>query len=140
VNHWLAKSEPSVYPWSQLVTDGRTSWTGIRSAEARNNLRVMEVGDRVAFYHSNDGKCVVGVATVVGEAYPDPTAEGDPRWLTVDLAPVAPLTTPVSLAQFRADPLLATTKLVVQGRVSVTPLSPEQFARMLELGGGLQQD
>lgn len=134
MNHWLAKSEPSVYPWSQLEADGRTSWTGIRSAEARNNLRLMRVGDLVAFYHSNEGKCVVGIATVVGEAYPDPTAEGDPRWLTVDLAPVRALATPVTLAQFRADALLAETKLVKQGRVSVTPLSPEQFARVLELG------
>jgi predicted RNA-binding protein with PUA-like domain len=135
VNYWLAKSEPSVYSWDHFVADGRTSWTGIRSAEARNNLRLMKVGDAVAFYHSNEGKCVVGLARVVGEAYPDPTAEGDPRWLTVELAAEAPLPNPVSLAQFRADPLLAETKLVKQGRVSVSPLSPEQFARMVALGG-----
>lgn len=135
MNHWLVKSEPTVYSWDHFVAEGRTSWTGIRSAEARNNLRLMSVGDRAAFYHSNEGKCVVGVATVVRESYPDPTAEGDPRWLAVDLAPVAPLSRPVTLAQFRADPILAETKLVKQGRVSVTPLSPEQFARVERLGG-----
>ncbi len=135
MNYWLAKSEPNVYAWEHFVADGRTSWTGIRSAEARNNMRLMKLGDEVAFYHSNEGKCVVGVAVVVGEAYPDPTAEGDPRWLTVDLAPVRALGRPVTLAEFRADPVLAETKLVKQGRVSLVPLSPEQFARVRELGG-----
>ncbi len=130
---WIAKSEPEVYPWSQLVTDGSTAWTGIRSAEARNNLRAMKLGDRVLFYHSNTGKEVVGVATVVREAYADPTAEGDPRWLAVDLAPVEALLRPVTLAAFKGDSLLADTKLVKQGRVSVSPITEAQFARVVEL-------
>ncbi len=133
MQHWIAKSEPEVYPWSQLVADGSTAWTGIRSAEARNNLRAMKLGDRVLFYHSNTGKEVVGVATVVREAYADPTAEGDPRWLAVDLAPVEVLSRPVALSTFKADPLLADTKLVKQGRVSVSPITEAQFARVMEL-------
>lgn len=132
---WLAKSEPDVYGWDLFVREGRTAWTGVRSAEARNNLRGMARGDRVLFYHSNLGKEVVGIAEVVAESYPDPTAEGDPRWLAVDLAPVKALPRPVTLAQFRADPILAESKLVKQGRVSVIPLTEVQFARVLELGG-----
>jgi predicted RNA-binding protein with PUA-like domain len=132
--HWIAKSEPTVYPWSQLVAEGSTAWTGIRSAEARNNLRAMKVGDRVLFYHSQEGKAVVGVAEVVAAAYPDPTAD-DPEWLAVDLAPLQPLPAPVSLAQFKADPLLAETKLVKQGRLSVSPVTDVQFRRVLKLGG-----
>ncbi len=134
MNYWLAKSEPDVYSWDTFVAERQTAWTGVRSAEARNNLRSMKVGDRVAWYHSNLGKEVVGVATVMRESYEDPTAEGDPRWLCVDLAPVAPVPKPVSLAQFRADAVLAESKLVKQGRVSVIPLSAEQWARMCKLG------
>lgn len=135
MNYWIAKSEPDVYPWAQLVADGRTAWTGIRSAEARNNLRLARVGDRVLFYHSQVGKAVVGVAEVCREAYPDPTAEGDPRWLAVDLAPLQALPQPVTLAAFRADPLLAETKLVKQGRVSVSPVTQAQYERVCALGG-----
>ena len=133
--HWLAKSEPHVYAWDTFVAEGRTFWNGVRNSEARNNMRAMKLGDRVAWYHSNDGKEVVGMAEVVCEAYPDPTAEGDPRWVCVDLAPVGPFPKAVTLAQFKADPILCETKLVKQGRLSVTPLSPEQFARLCELGG-----
>lgn len=135
MQYWIAKSEPEVYPWKQLVSDKRTAWTGIRSAEARNNLRAMKIGDQVCFYHSNDGREVVGIATVVLESYPDPTAEGDPRWLAVDLAPLRPLPRPVTLVQFKADPLLAQSKLVKQGRLSVAPLTAEQFAKVCALAG-----
>lgn len=135
MNHWLAKSEPSAYSWATFVAEGRTAWTGVRSAEARNNLAAMKVGDNVAWYHSNEGKEVVGVARVVREAYPDPTAEGDPRWVCVDLVPVAPVPRPVSLATFKADPVLKESKLVKQGRVSVIPLAPEFWARLCELAG-----
>jgi predicted RNA-binding protein with PUA-like domain len=95
----------------------------------------MKLGDRVCFYHSNEGREVVGIAEVVAESYPDPTAEGDPRWLCVDLAPLSALPSPVTLAQFKAHPELALSKLVKQGRLSVTPLSPEQFAIVCRLGG-----
>ena len=134
MNYWIAKSEPEVYPWAQLVKDKKTAWTGIRSAEARNNLRLMKIGDQVAFYHSNEGREVVGIAHVVTEFYPDPTAEGDPRWVCVELAPLRPLAKPVTLTQFKADALLRETKFVKQGRLSVTPLSAADFARIVELG------
>ncbi len=135
MNYWIAKSEPEVYPWTQLVADGRTGWTGVRSAESRNNLRIMREGDRVLFYHSQVGKAVVGIAEVCREHYPDPTAEGDPRWVAVDLRPVEALPVAVTLAAFKADPLLADTKLVKQGRVSVSPVSAAQYARVRRLGG-----
>ena len=130
----LVKSEPSVYSFDQLRADGQTAWTGVRSAQARNFLQEMRLGDSVLYYHSNEGKEVVGLATVVRAAYPDPTAGDDPRWVAVDLAADHPLPAPVSLATFKADPLLQGTFLVRQGRLSVTPLTPEQFARVLELG------
>lgn len=136
-NHWLVKSEPTVYSFAQLQADGRTMWEGVRNALARNFMREMKVGDEVLYYHSQAGKEVVGVARIVGEHRQDPTVPDDPRWVVVDLAPVGPLATPVSLAQFRADPLLADTYLVRQGRLSVMPVSAEQFARVLALGGGV---
>ena len=135
MNYWIAKSEPEVYPWTQLVADGRTGWTGVRSAESRNNLRIMREGDRVLFYHSQVGKAVVGIAEVCREHYPDPTPDGDPRGVAVDLRPVEALPVAVTLAAFKADPLLADTKLVKQGRVSVSPVSAAQYARVRRLGG-----
>src|SRR5438477_11410810 len=97
---WLVKQEPEIYSWDDFVRDGRTDWTGVRNFQARNNLRQMKAGDRVLFYHSGTGKCVVGVAEVVKAAYPDPTA-GDPQWVAVDLKPVKPLNEPVPLASIR---------------------------------------
>lgn len=131
-NHWLVKSEPESYSWETFVKDGRTAWTGVRNFAARLNLRAMKKGDPVMFYHSVTEKAVVGLARVEREAYADPTAkEGD--WSCVDLAPVKPLKQPVSLAAIKADKLLATMPLVKQSRLSVTPLTPEQFARLLGL-------
>lgn len=134
MRHWLIKSEPNVYSFDQLVAEGRTAWTGIRNHQARLWLLEMQPGDRLLFYHSNVGKAVVGIAEVVGTAYPDPTAE-DPRWVCVDVAPVRALKTPVSLQQFRDDPLLKETWLIRQGRLSTMPLTPEQYARVLALAG-----
>ena len=134
MRHWLVKSEPTVYSFDQLVAERRTAWTGIRNNQARLWLMEMQPGDRLLYYHSNVGKEVVGLAEVVKTAYPDPTAD-DPRWVCVDVAPVRPLKTPVSLQQFRDDPLLKDTYLVKQGRLSTMPLSPEQFARVLALAG-----
>jgi predicted RNA-binding protein with PUA-like domain len=131
-NHWLVKSEPESYSWETFVKDGRTAWTGVRNFAARLNLRAMKKGDPVLFYHSVTGKAVVGLASVEREAYPDPTAkEGD--WSCVDLVPVKPLKKQVSLDAIKADKLLATMALVKQSRLSVTPLTPEQFARLLAL-------
>ena len=131
--HFLAKSEPDVYPWDRLVTEKKARWDGVRNFEARNNLRAMKKGDLVLFYHSNEGKAVVGVAKVVREAYADPTAEeGD--WSCVDLAPVKALAVPVTLAQIKADAALADIALIKRSRLSVVAITPAHFARVLKLG------
>jgi predicted RNA-binding protein with PUA-like domain len=135
MNYWLVKSEPEAYSWAQLVKDGKTAWTGVRNFTARNNLRAMEKGDHVFFYHSVSDKQVVGLTRVVKEAYPDPTAEeGD--WSCVDLAPVKPLNTPVTLETIKADAVLKEMQLVRQSRLSVSPLTKAQAERLLKLGAG----
>jgi predicted RNA-binding protein with PUA-like domain len=132
MNYWLVKSEPDAYAWSQLVTDRRTAWTGVRNFQARNHLRAMKTGDPVLFYHSVSQKQIVGLARVVCEAYPDPTAEeGD--WSCVDLTPLLALAKPVSLETIKSDKLLRDMALVKQSRLSVTPLTPAQYARLLAL-------
>lgn len=132
MNYWLVKSEPETYSWQQLVKDGQTAWTGVRNFTARINLRAMKKGDLVFFYHSGEGKSVVGLARVEKESYPDPTAdEGD--WACVDIAAVKELAKPVTLAQVKADKILRETKLATQGRLSVSPLTKPQFDQMLKL-------
>lgn len=132
-HYWLVKQEPDAYPWSQLVTDGRAAWTGVRNYQARNNLRSMKAGELVLYYHSVTGKAVVGIARVEREAYPDPTAqEGD--WVCVDLVAHQPLQQPVPLDRLKADPVTAAMALIRQSRLSVTPITPAEFARILELG------
>ena len=130
---WLVKSEPLKYAWADLVRDGSTYWDGVRNAQARNNLAAMKKGDRVLYYHSNEGREVVGVARVTKEAYPDPTSD-DERWLVVDLAPLLALKRPVTLAEIKADRRLAKIPLVTQSRLSVMPIEARAFARILELG------
>lgn len=131
--HWLVKSEPSVYSFQRLVDDGRTMWEGVRNFEARNNLRAMRKGDLLLFYHSGDEKAVVGIARVVREAYPDPTAEGE-DWSVVDVVPVKPVRAPVSLAQIRADSKLSDFALLKRSRLSVVPATAEEFGYVLRLG------
>jgi len=132
MNFWLVKSEPEAYSWSDLLKDGKTAWTGVRNFAARNNLRAMKAGDHVFFYHSGEEKSVVGLARVTRESYPDPTAEeGD--WSAVDLAPVKTLAKPVTLEVIKADKRLQEMKLVKQSRLSVMPVTAEQFTRFLEL-------
>lgn len=131
--HWLVKSEPVKYSWDKFNKDGRTFWDGVRNFQARNNLREMKEGDLVLFYHSNEGKEVVGVAKVVKEFYQDPTSE-DPNWVVVDLAPVETLKNPVTLERIKADDRLKDVGLVRQGRLSVMALKSEEFDRILELG------
>lgn len=129
---WLVKQEPADYPWTRLAADGGTAWTGVRSFPARMHLRAMKVGDLVLYYHSGTGKQIVGVARVAKGAYPDPTAkEGD--WSSIDLAPVKALKHAVSLAVIKADAVLRAMPLVRQSRLSVMPVTPAQFARVLEL-------
>ena len=132
MNYWLVKSEPETFSWADLVKDGRTAWTGVRNFQARNNLRAMKPGDRVLFYHSNEGKEVVGVASVAKAAYPDPTAnEGD--WSCVDLAAVKPLAHPVRLATIKADKILMEMALVRNSRLSVSPVTEAQFKQLMKL-------
>ena len=131
--YWLLKSEPSKYPFVQLVRDGQTMWEGVRNYEARNNLRAMKAGNLVLFYHSNEGKSVVGVARVKREAYADPTAPEE-DWSVVDFEPVAPLKAAVSLDAVRAEPTLAEISLLKKPRISVVPVSKEQFDKILKMG------
>jgi predicted RNA-binding protein with PUA-like domain len=133
MNYWLVKSEPFKYSWDKFNKDGRTFWDGVRNYQARNNLREMQVGDLVLFYHSNEGKAVVGIAKVVKESYQDPTTE-DKNWLVVDLEPVESLKNPVTLEVIKADPLLQNIGLVKQGRLSVMGMKVEEFDRIVELG------
>jgi predicted RNA-binding protein with PUA-like domain len=133
MKYWLVKQEPEDYSWSTFVRDGSTAWTGVRNFQARNNLRAMQKGDLVLFYHSVSEKQVVGIAKVSREAYRDPSAtEGE--WSCVDLVPVKALKVPVSLQTIKADPMLRTMPLVKQSRWSVTPVSGEQFRHILQLG------
>jgi len=130
---WLIKSEPSVYAFSQLKKDKRTMWEGVRNFEARNALRAMKKGDLCLYYHSNEDRAIVGIAKVVREAYPDPTAdEGD--WSVVDVAPVKALARPITLAELKAHPVLKNMKVVTRSRISVTPVTPAELALVLELG------
>lgn len=131
---WLIKSEPDAYAFAELKKDGQTAWTGVRNFTARINLRAMKLGDDLLYYHSNEGKEIVGTAKVVKEAYPDPTAkEGD--WVCVDVAPGFDLKKPVTLVQIKADPILSGMELVRQSRLSVSPVRQEEWDRVLELGG-----
>jgi predicted RNA-binding protein with PUA-like domain len=132
MNYWLVKQEPTAYSWADFVKDKRTAWTGVRNFQARNHLRSMRKGDLVLFYHSVDEKRIVGLARVDAEAYADPTAdEGD--WSCVDLVPVKPLQKPVPLDAIKSDKTLADMPLVRQSRLSVSPLTEKQFARLLVL-------
>jgi predicted RNA-binding protein with PUA-like domain len=131
--HWVVKSEPSAYAWSQLVADRRTEWTGIRNFEARNNLRAMSVGDLCLYYHSGEEKAVVGVARVTRAAAADPTAKGE-DWSSVELEAVGPLAAPVTLAQLKKDATLKGLPLVTRPRLSVGAVTPAQFARVEALG------
>src|ERR1700756_551627 len=129
MNYWLVKQEPDSYSWSDFVKDGKTNWTGVRNFAARLNLRAMKKGDPVFYYHSNTGKEIVGLATVAKEAYPDPTAtEGD--WSAVDLVPAKPLKKPVGLDVMKKDKVLKEMKLVKIGRLSVSPVTKEQYERI----------
>ncbi len=131
--NWLVKSEPFEYSYDDLVREKRTMWDGIRNYQARNNLRAMQEGDRVLYYHSREGLEVVGICKVVREAYPDPTAEkGD--WSVVDLEPVKHFTKPVSLKEIKATPALQDIPLIRNSRLSVMPIDNEAFAKILEMG------
>ena len=131
-NHWLVKQEPSAYSWENFLADGKTAWTGVRNYTARNNLRAMRKDDQVFFYHSVTGKSVVGIAKVVRETYPDPTAtEGD--WSAVDLVPEKALPRPVTLEEIKRNPKLKGIALLRLSRLSVQPLTSAEFQEILQM-------
>ena len=132
--HWLVKSEPYKYAFQSLARDGSTTWDGVRNFEARNSLRAMKKGDLLLFYHSNEGKAVVGVARVRREAYPDPTAEAGEDWSVVDVEPVVAVARPVTLEAIRSDEMLADIALLKRSRLSVVPVSKPHFDHILKLG------
>ena len=137
MNYWLIKSEPGAWSWDQQVKSGAKgeAWTGVRNHTAKLNLMKMKKGDRAFFYHSNEGKEIVGIAEVVRESYPDPTAEAGSPWVVVDFKAVMPLKTPVRLAAIKEDAKLKDMALVKQSRLSVQPVTAVEWKRVCELGG-----
>jgi len=133
-SHWLVKSEPVKYAFSDLERDGKTMWDGVRNNQAALYLKAMRVGDQTFFYHSQEGLAVVGIAQVVREAFPDPT-DAAGRFVAVELAPVKPLPRPVALAEMKANPALAGMAMFRQFRLSVTPITPDEWAEILRMGG-----
>ncbi len=132
--YWLVKSEPSVYSWDQLVSDKKTSWDGVRNYAARIHLRGMKVGDEVFFYHSNEGLAIVGIAKVSKEAYQDPTTDNE-AWVSVELVPQKKLKNPVLLSTIKADKRLANLALVRIGRLSVQPVTDEEWKVIMLIAG-----
>jgi predicted RNA-binding protein with PUA-like domain len=135
--HWLYKSEPSAWSWEQQVAAGAkgTYWNGVRNHSAKLNLMAMKNGDRGFFYHSNEGLEIVGIVEVIREAYPDPTAEPGEPWVVVDLKAVEPLKRAVSLAEIKATPALAKMSLVTSMRLSVQPVTDDEWALVRRMGG-----
>lgn len=134
MRYWLLKSEPSVYPWSQLIKDKRTFWDGVRNYQARNFLRDMKTDDLAFFYHSNEGTEIVGMAKILKEAYQDPTTE-ETAWVAVDVGPVKKLNQPVPLDNIKKEPKLANMVLVKNSRLSVQPVTEEEFHIILNMSG-----
>lgn len=132
--YWLVKSEPFKYSWEQFVKDKTTYWDGVRNYAARNFMRDMKKGDEVFFYHSNEGLEIVGIAKVAKEHYPDPTTDEE-AWVVVDLKPVRKLKNPVSLKQIKGDARLANMAILKLSRLSVTPVTAEEWNAVLELAG-----
>ena len=135
--HWLMKSEPETYSWSEQVARGAKGepWTGVRNHQAKLNLMKMKKGDRAFFYHSGGSKEIVGVVEVVREHYPDPTAAAGEPWVVVDVKAIEPMQTPVRLAAAKAEPRLAKMVLVNNTRLSVQPVSADEWKAVCKLGG-----
>lgn len=132
MNYWMVKQEPEAYSFDDLVAEGKTDWTGVRNFQARNNLKAMKKGDKVLFYHSVSEKAVVGIAEVSKEAYPDPT---DEKWIAVEVKPVKKLKKPVTLQDVKANAALANIALVRQSRLSVIPLTKDEYEEILSMAG-----
>ena len=134
MNYWLVKSEPDAYSWEQLQKDGKTFWSGVRNYQAANNLKAMKKGDQAFFYHSNEGLAVVGIFEIAKEYYPDHTDESG-KFGMVDVKPVRPVKTPVTLAAIKAEPSLADIGLIRQSRLSVMPVTAAQWKIICKMGG-----
>jgi predicted RNA-binding protein with PUA-like domain len=134
MNYWLMKSEPSSYSFDQLVKDKHTSWNGIRNYQASHNMKAMKIGDRVFFYHSNEGLAVVGIAEVCKTYYRDPTDESL-RFGMVDIKALTPFEKPVTMADIKKEPKLKDMVLVKNSRLSVQPVTPEQWKLVCQMGG-----
>jgi predicted RNA-binding protein with PUA-like domain len=130
--YWLIKSEPTVYPFNQLLVEKQTAWTGIRNYTARNNLKAMQLGDALLFYHSNVGKEIVGLAKVVKTFYQDPTSQ-EAAWVCVDVAPVKKFSKPVSLETIKKHAVLKNMQIVKLSRMSVSAVTPEEFKTVCAL-------
>ena len=137
MKYWLLKSEPSTWSWAMQVAAGPkgTRWDGVRNHVAKQNLKAMRHGDLAFFYHSNEGKDIVGLVEIIREHYPDPTAELGEPWVVVDIKSVKPLPHPVSLAAIKAEPRLATMSLVTSARLSVQPLTEAEWKIICHMGG-----
>jgi predicted RNA-binding protein with PUA-like domain len=133
--HWLLKSDPDTYSWADLERDGKTFWDGVRNYQARNHMRAMKKSDLALLYHSQEEKAVVGIAEVMGNAYPDPTDRKKEGWLAVDIRPKAKLKKPVTLAAMKARKDLAGMALFRQSRLSVMPLTQAEFEAVVRMGG-----
>jgi predicted RNA-binding protein with PUA-like domain len=133
LQYWLLKSEPDCFSYEDLLAKGREHWDGVRNYQARNNLSAMHIGDLCLFYHSVSEKAVVGIAEVASTAYPDPTTDDD-RWVVVDVVPKKKLKRPVTLAEIKENPALQDMKLIRQSRLSVTPLTEDEFNEVLKMG------
>ena len=131
--YWLVKSEPSVYAYEQLEKDKQTTWDGVRNYAARNHMKAMKKGDQVLFYHSNDGLNIVGIAKVAKEAYQDPTTD-DEAWVVVDLKPFKKIKKPVSLVEIKKEKRLKDMALVRIGRLSVQPVTEEEWSVIMQMG------
>lgn len=138
MNYWLVKSEPGAYSWHDFTSAGRAIWDGVRNFQARNNLNAIQLGDQVLFYHSVTKPAVVGLARVSRTAYPDPTAPPEPSgrptpWVVIELEPMMALAQSVSLTQIKAEPMLANMALIRQSRLSVMPVTTDEFELILML-------
>jgi predicted RNA-binding protein with PUA-like domain len=134
MNYWLMKSEPDAFSWGRLVKQGRAEWDGVRNHAAQLNMKAMRIGDRALFYHSNIGLECVGIMEIIRGAEPDSTDDTG-KWIAVLVAPVESLKSPVTLKTVKADPLLSGMAMVRQSRLSVSPVTAEEYARILELSG-----
>ncbi len=134
MNHWLMKSEPDAFSWDNLVAKGCAEWDGVRNHSAQLHMKAMRIGDRAFFYHSNIGLACVGIMEILREAAPDST-DGTGKWIAVEVAPVQPLKKPVTLKTIKSDAILSQMAIVRQSRLSVAPVTAQEYARILALSG-----